>query len=276
MQARVVLGSRAGLLWPSRLPWVMVGTMSWLARRGRVLAFMRARCSRCVASSCLGLSTGSGLGPTVLFWPESCREVPKAQSTFPTGRSGAAVSQDGVRAGGPALRGLCPETLSISCSNRRFLSTRSDRDKALLPVPRASRSPALQRSPSRAVPRTDSSSEVRDVLSKSASVTTPSGKGEDLPVLGLGMWMILLQGPGSPGRPGVTPWMGLSCKELGPSSGPLSWSGSVHSASGGHGLPLLQHSRPAAGGLRGPGPPSLAGSSSLALPSSCPSGSFWV
>lgn len=49
-----------------RLPWAMVGTISWLARRGRVLAFMRARCSRCLASSCLGLSTDSGLGPKVL------------------------------------------------------------------------------------------------------------------------------------------------------------------------------------------------------------------
>lgn len=49
-----------------RLPRATVGTISWLARRGRVLAFMRARCSRCLASSCLWLSTDSGLGPKVL------------------------------------------------------------------------------------------------------------------------------------------------------------------------------------------------------------------
>ena len=49
-----------------RLHRARVGTMSWLAWTGRVLAFMRALCSRCLVSSCLGLSTGSGLGPKVL------------------------------------------------------------------------------------------------------------------------------------------------------------------------------------------------------------------
>lgn len=44
----------------------MVGTISWLARSGWVLAFMGARRSRFLASSCLALSVGSSLGTKVL------------------------------------------------------------------------------------------------------------------------------------------------------------------------------------------------------------------
>lgn len=164
----------------------------------------------------------------------------------------------------------CPPTISISCRRRRFLSTRSDRGKALCPVPRAPRSPALQSPPGRAGLGTKSSSEVKDKLSRSPPVTRSSRRGYDLPFLRLGTWGISLQGLGPLGRPGVPLWTGLSCKEPGPSSRPLSWSGSVHAVSGFHEFLPLQHSSPGVGDLGGLGP-FLAGSSSLTLLSICPS-----
>lgn len=44
--------------------------MSWLARRGFVRAFMRARCSSCLACSCRGLSSSSRPGTKALRPPQ--------------------------------------------------------------------------------------------------------------------------------------------------------------------------------------------------------------
>lgn len=210
-----------------------------------------------------GLSQPTPRGnPSPLAFSRAPSCLPPASRPMEWALPGAAPSQDEVQAGVPALEGPCPPVLSISCSRRRFLSTRSDRDK----VPRPG-SPALQSSPRGTGLGTKSSSEVGDELSRSPCVTGPSCSGYGLPFLGLGMYVVLGQELGPPGWPAGTLCMGLSCPEPGPGSRALSQSGRGCSTSGGRGLLLFQHSSPGAGNRGGPAPPFPA-DSSVTLPSS--------
>lgn len=128
------------------------------------------------------------------------------------GSPDTSLSQDGVQSGLPALGGLSLEAFSISCSRRRFFSTRSDRDKAFAEVLRASKPPALRNVSGWSVLGTKSSLEVRAVLSRSPFVTIPSPSGDGLLFFRLLKWVVL-QGPGPCGWPTETRLSGLSCEE---------------------------------------------------------------